>query len=47
MSEKNKQPVLWVCRKCGKQVRSKTKPGALYGSKCKASPAGAHSFVKG
>lgn len=47
MAASNKQPVLWVCRKCGRQVRAKEKPGALRGGKCTKSPAGTHSYVRG
>lgn len=47
MAANNKPSVLWICRKCGKRVMAKEKPGALRGGKCKSSPAGTHSYVKG
>ncbi|MCH5268525.1 MAG: hypothetical protein J1E62_09295 [Lachnospiraceae bacterium] len=42
----NKKVVRWICRKCGRKTMASSKPGALCGGKCKASPAGAHSYVK-
>lgn len=47
MATTNKPSVLWVCRKCGRKVRDKERPGALRGGKCPKSPAGTHSYVKG
>ena len=45
-ANKPKKMVQWVCRKCGRKTMVSSKPGALVGGKCKASPAGTHSYVK-
>ena len=46
MSMASKPMVQWICRKCGRKTMAKEKPGAVVGGKCKASSAGAHTYVK-